>query len=264
MKTLSHQCSFEKSDKHWSKVAKDMCHFYDAPSTQHYREMEISLFKTHFGSLKGKKLLKLDLWNEVNNTRILIWAAQQGAEVYGLDISNYTVESAKKTFEEYNLKANLIQSDIRNIKFPSNEFDFVYTMGTIEHIPDYEKALKEIYRVLKPGGKAIIGVPNKWDPFLRPVLVWILTLFNKYPYAPEKCFSMRELKKIIEKNGLKVIDKTGILFIPGLLRIIDIFFYKKARILCNLTKITLAPFRKLEKKKIFKRHSYLIACICKK
>lgn len=264
MKTLSPQCSFEESDEYWSKVAKDLNDFYHAPTTQHYRDMEIDLFKTHFGDIKKRKLLKLDLWNEVNNTKILIWAAQQGADVYGLDISNFTVNSAKKAFEKHGSKANLIQSDIRDIKFPSNKFDFVYTMGTIEHIPDYDKALKEIHRVLKPGGTAIIGVPNKFDPFLRPVLVWFLTLFNKYPYAPEKCFSMKELKTAIEKNGLKVTDKTGILFMPGLLRIIDIFFYKKMRTLCGLTKIILAPFKQLENKKVFKRNGYLIACVCKK
>lgn len=264
MMTSSHQCSPKELNERWSKISKKMGCFYNAPSTQHYREMEISLFKTYFGNLQGKKLLKLDLWNEVNNTRILIWAAQQGAEIYGLDVSDYIVNSAKKNFEEHGLKANLIRSDVRNIKFPSNNFDFVYTMGTIEHIPDYEKALKEIYRVLKPGGKAIIGSPNKWDPFLFSILIQILIFFNKFPYAPEKCFSMKEFKKLIEKNNFEIIDDTSILFVPGLLRIMDIFFYKKAKVLCCLTKMMLAPFRALEKKKIFKKHGHLIVCVCKK
>lgn len=264
MKILSPRCLAEESDEYWSQTAKNVADFYNAPSTQYYREMEIDLFKTYFKDLKGKKLLKLDLWNEVNNTRILVWAAQQKAEVYGLDISSYIVNAAKKTFKDANLKANLIQSDMRDIKFPSNSFDFVYSMGTIEHVPDYNKAIKEIYRVLKPGGTAIIGVPNKWDPFLRPVMIWFLTLFNKYPYAPEKCFSFCELKKAIESSGLTVTDKSGILFMPGFLRIVDIFCYKKIKPLCKLTKAILWPFRRLESKKSFKKHGYLIAYVCKK
>ena len=48
--------------------------------------MEIALLSRCLGDLAGRRVLKLDLWNEAFNTRILHWMAAQGAETYGLDV----------------------------------------------------------------------------------------------------------------------------------------------------------------------------------
>ena len=58
-----------------------------ARSTRYYRESEERLFAACFGNIEGKKLLKTDLWDEAKNTRILRFAADRGADVYGIDIS---------------------------------------------------------------------------------------------------------------------------------------------------------------------------------
>ena len=73
-------------------------------------------------------------------------------------------------------------------------------------------------RVLRAGGKAVVGVPYRWDPFLRPLLVVLLELLGKYPYAPERSFGARELRQI-EGAGLQVLERTGILALPGVLRL---------------------------------------------
>jgi SAM-dependent methyltransferase len=49
--------------------------------------------------------------------------------------------------------------DIQDIKYPDNTFDFIYCSHVLEHVPNDKKAMKELYRVLKPNGKAIIQVP---------------------------------------------------------------------------------------------------------
>lgn len=53
----------------------------------------------------------------------------------------------------------LINQDIKSLTFENNDFDLVIHSDTLEHIFDYEKALSEIYRVLKPGGASIFTVP---------------------------------------------------------------------------------------------------------
>ena len=49
--------------------------------------------------------------------------------------------------------------DIQNIQYPNDYFDFIYCSHVLEHVPDDHKAVRELYRVLKPGGAALIMVP---------------------------------------------------------------------------------------------------------
>ena len=45
--------------------------------------------------------------------------------------------------------------------------------------------------MLKPGGRAIVGVPNRYDPFLRPLLATVLQAVGLYGYGYEKSYSRR-------------------------------------------------------------------------
>ena len=49
-------------------------------------------------------------------------------------------------------------------------------LNVVEHVEDDLGALRNIFSALKPGGRAIVGVPNRHDPFLRPLLVAALAL----------------------------------------------------------------------------------------
>ncbi|KAA3622780.1 MAG: class I SAM-dependent methyltransferase [Flavobacterium sp.] len=52
-----------------------------------------------------------------------------------------------------------VKADICNLPFDDNSYDFIICNHVLEHIPDDEKAMKELYRVLAPGGTAILQVP---------------------------------------------------------------------------------------------------------
>ncbi|MFB0902945.1 MAG: methyltransferase domain-containing protein, partial [Nonlabens sp.] len=56
-----------------------------------------------------------------------------------------------------------VSADICDLPFADNEFDFILCNHVLEHIPDDLKAMQEIYRVLKPGGKAILQIPLEND-----------------------------------------------------------------------------------------------------
>lgn len=53
-----------------------------------------------------------------------------------------------------------VKADICDLPFEENSFDFILCNHVLEHIPDDEKAMKEIYRVLRPGGRAILQIPQ--------------------------------------------------------------------------------------------------------
>lgn len=252
--TLSRPASEEETSTRtlqsfaWDEIARTMPDFSDAPSTLYYRECEIELFKRHAGDLRGRKFLKLDLWNEAINTRILRWVSDQGANVHGMDISHVVSRRAHRNARLDGSAMKLVRADIRELPYADDSFDIVYTMGTIEHIDEYRHAIEEIQRVLRPGGRTIIGVPFKYDIFMRPLLVAALEKFGKYPYAPEKSFTPSELKKDVSDAGLTVCDRTGILIMPGILRMADVFFHIHRIPLCWLTGALVRPFAWLEKK----------------
>ena len=172
--------------------------------------------------------------------------ADQGAESYGLDLSHVVAHQARRNTRSAGQPVRLMRADIRELPFADGTFDAVYTMGTIEHIDEYVLAIDEVRRVLRPGGLAIIGVPHKWNLFLRPLMVWFLDLFGKYAYSPEKSFSAPELRRDIESTGLRVRARTGILSIPGLLRIADVYCWTRRIALYRLSPLALWPFERLE------------------
>jgi len=238
---------------------------FGAASTRYYQRCEIALIQRGFGALHGKRVLKLDLWNEAVNTRILQWMQSQGADVFGLDISGVTTLRAYHNASSSSRSMHVVQGDIRSLPFEDNALDFVYTMGTIEHVDEYQTAVHEIHRVLKRGGKAIIGVPHKWDIFLRPLFVQALDLFDRYPYSPERSFSCGELRGVLEEAGFSVTSRTGLLASPAIIRMADCFFYRRNIPLRHLSPLFLWPFSFLEPRfPWLGRFGYLLAMIVEK
>jgi SAM-dependent methyltransferase len=253
---------------YWDRVGESLPPFTQARSTRLYFECERMLLAKHFPGLEKKRLLKTDLWDEAKNSQILFWAAKQGAEIFGIDISPAIALEAKGFFSRQSsakARAGFVVSDLRSLAFPDETFDYLYSMGTIEHFPEYSLAVQECFRVLKKGGRAIIGVPNKFDPFLRPLLVTVLNKLNLYLYGYEKSFSWKALRMLLDATGFRVIARGGILFLPGWLRMLDLFLYVKCPGLSFLMNPLVWPFVFLYKKiPALSRHGYLIACVVQK
>src|SRR5437868_10482907 len=82
--------------------------------------------------------------------------AKAGAIYTGVDLTNAAVELARKRFELFNLKGCFRSADAENLAFADDSFDLVYSHGVLHHTPETEKAIKEIHRVLRPGGRAVV------------------------------------------------------------------------------------------------------------
>ena len=247
----------------WEDVGGSFPDLGEAASTRYYAENERRLLAEHLPALDGLRLLKTDLWDEAKNTRILLWAARQGAHVSGVDISPSIVEQARAAFGPEPLVA--VVADVREMPFPDASFDAVYSMGTIEHFRDSERALAEMARVLRPGGRAIVGVPNRHDPFLRPLLSAALQALGLYGYGYEKSYSRRALREMLERAGLRVTAETAILFIPGWLRMLDLACNAWCRPLARVTGALVRPFVFLDRHvPAVRRHGYLLATVAVK
>ncbi len=247
----------------WADVGETFPDLGGAASTRFYAHNERRLFTEHFPALDGLRILKTDLWDEARNTRILAWATERGAHAYGIDISEPTAVRARKAFEQNALRCAV--SDVRDLPFCDASFDAIYSMGTIEHFDETERAVEEMARVLKPGGRAIIGVPNRHDPFLRPLLATLLQAMGLYAYGYEKSYSRRALREMLNRAGLTVVAETAILFIPGWLRMLDLACYAWWRPLTRVTGACVWPFVLLDRHvPRLRRHGYLLATVVTK
>ena len=179
----------------WADVGANFPDLDGARSTAQYREDEQWLFRTYLPPLAGLRILKTDLWDEARNTRILRWAAAAGGCAFGVDISPGIVWGATRNFQARGLTVRGVLADVRTLPFQAASFDAIYSMGTVEHFADTDGALRELFRVLRPGGCAIIGVPNRGDPFLRPLLVVLLDRLGLYGYGYEKSYTRRTFRR---------------------------------------------------------------------
>lgn len=84
--------------------------------------------------------------------------AKTAKTVYGVDIDADTVAYAQKHYGAQNITFKV--GDGERIPLDDNSVDVVVTYETIEHIPDYKKFMKEVSRVLRPDGLAIVSTPN--------------------------------------------------------------------------------------------------------
>ena len=94
---------------------------------------------------------------------------KSGASVAGIDISKKFIDTANKKAEENNIAADKYQftvMDAHDLDFDDSTFDYVIGEGIIHHL-DQDRALKEIYRVLKNGGEALFFEPLADNPLLK-------------------------------------------------------------------------------------------------
>ncbi|HXG87450.1 MAG TPA: class I SAM-dependent methyltransferase [Vicinamibacterales bacterium] len=249
----------------WAGVGEHFPDLGGAASTDYYAANEQRLFTEHFPPLQGLTILKTDLWDEARNTRILAWAAARGARPYGVDISAPTLRLAHRAFAASPHPLRAAIADVRALPFEDDSFDAVYSMGTIEHFDETTLAVQEIARVLKPGGRAIVGVPNRLDPFLRPLVATALQAVGLYDYGFEKSYTRRGLRELLEGAGLDVVAETAILFIPGWLRMIDLAVHAWCRPMAGVTGALVRPFVLADRYlPVVRRHGYLLATVVTK
>jgi len=105
--------------------------------------------------VKDKKVLEIG-FGEGYGTYFLSEAAR---EITGIDVSLSLVEHAKAKYVRDNLY--FIRSGSAKLPFPDASFEVVVNSQVLEHVKDYMFLLRDIARVLKPGGLALIATPNR-------------------------------------------------------------------------------------------------------
>lgn len=120
-------------------------------------------------------------------------------KIVAFDFMQEQINLAKRR----SLKADFFIGDITKIGLPSNTFDAAFIFGVIHHVAEWEKALHEVGRVLKPGGIVLMEEPNKTG----------LSHFDHlgFVHPEEAMFSWSEFENEIEHAGFKILEKRKVL-----------------------------------------------------
>ncbi len=133
---------------------------------------------------------------------------ERGAKVQGTDMSKVAVERAIAK----GIPCLHVDLDTRTLPFEDNSFGTVVSNSAIEHRFFSEKSLAECLRVLKPGGKFIICLPNTAHWICR---LWLL--LGRFPYVRNspldethlRFFTVHEAKVLCHRYGARVIAADG-------------------------------------------------------
>ncbi len=157
-----------------------------------------------------------------------------GWDVFGVEISDFARESAKTTYGITTIYPNL-----ETASFASDYFDFIYMVHVIEHFPEHISLLKEVNRVLKPGGILFIATPNFGSPaaakmksewpslkpdqhltFFTPKTLKMVLIHSDFKIV--KCDTMQSvietphLEKLFGKTKTGYLSKIANKFFPGI------------------------------------------------
>ncbi|OEU19912.1 S-adenosyl-L-methionine-dependent methyltransferase [Fragilariopsis cylindrus CCMP1102] len=143
---------------------------------------------------KGETVLDVGSGLGIDSTIACSAVGPEGL-VVGIDISDNEVRHALKRAREQNLNAHFMVADMENMSknIPSNSIDVIISNGAFCLAPNKEKAFKELYRVLKPGGRISICTTTTQEDNLESGISW--------PLCMKMFISKIKLKPLCEKLG---------------------------------------------------------------
>jgi ubiquinone/menaquinone biosynthesis C-methylase UbiE len=153
-------CEFwntEACGAHSVPLKRGTAEFYDKYREFRYRtEWHIPLL-VPFGETNGKRVLEIGCGNGADGVTF----AEHGAEYTGVDLTETAVDATRQHFDVLGLRGTFQIENAENLSFPDGSFDFVYSHGVLHHTPHPDVAFREVYRVLKPGARALLMLYHK-------------------------------------------------------------------------------------------------------
>jgi ubiquinone/menaquinone biosynthesis C-methylase UbiE len=167
-----------EAKKQWTRVAcgelegdKETVDYFLAVEKDRFAQQPWTPAYFEYSRFSEKRVLEIGIGQGTD----LMQFAKAGADCWGVDITDNHLKLTARNFRLRDKKVELCKADATQLPFPDNSFDCVYSFGVLHHIPEVERAIAEVNRVLKPGGIAMIALYYKWSAFhLAKVLRGVL------------------------------------------------------------------------------------------
>jgi SAM-dependent methyltransferase len=147
---------------HWNAIPCGTRDFAKDDRLRFFRELEAERYAlephiprfARFERARGKRLLEVGVGA---GTDFVNWV-RAGAVATGIDLTEQGIALTRERLDLEGLSAELQVADAEALPFPDATFDIVYSYGVLHHSPDTAKAIREVHRVLKPGGTALVMI----------------------------------------------------------------------------------------------------------
>jgi SAM-dependent methyltransferase len=158
-------------------------------------------------------LLKTDLFDEAVADGLCRTLQSHARTVVGMDLSLSTTRAVRARAPEF----AVARADVRSLPFAGNAFGVVVSNSTLDHFhtPDeFIASLREIYRVLEPGGRLLLTMDNPVNPLIALRNALPISLLNRVglvPYYVGVTFGPRQLRALLVQAGFKVVETGAIM-----------------------------------------------------
>jgi ubiquinone/menaquinone biosynthesis C-methylase UbiE len=181
---------------------------------------------------KDRQILTLEAG--CGSASVSTYFALKGARTVMLDASASALKAAQANFDKYGLKGEFVNGNMEKLPFPDEKFDLVMSFGVLEHFEDMRPSIKEMARVLKPGGiffaavspkkrsiQALGDLVNMFMRFLYNLKHGRIkeAFFHSYPAKPEfyeNSLPAKDYAAIVEQCGIKDVELSGCRPFPSL------------------------------------------------
>jgi SAM-dependent methyltransferase len=150
------------------RLARDSPEFFASVQTHRYETYAPWLKQAAaFDSFAGSRVLEIGPGLGTDHAQF----ARAGAQTYAIDLTATHLQLTRQRFALEGLTTRLTRGDAERLPFGDTSFDAIYSFGVLHHTPDTGRAVREVYRVLRPGGVAIVSLYHRHSAFH-----WIATV----------------------------------------------------------------------------------------
>jgi SAM-dependent methyltransferase len=167
--------------------------FFDDIEAYRFEKLQYLPRVVGYSSYARKHLLEVGCGIGIDLVRF----AMHGAIVTGIDLAEESITQAQKNFQLHSVSGDLRTMDGENLLFDEGSFDVVFAHGVLQYTHNPHQMAREIHRVLKPGGEAILMVYNRYS-WLN-LLSKLFRVKLEYEDAPAfKKYSIPEYRRILD------------------------------------------------------------------
>jgi ubiquinone/menaquinone biosynthesis C-methylase UbiE len=178
----------------------------DRPALAYFRQRKLQTALALGGFAPGSNLLEVGCGT--GDYTLLL--ARAGFRICGVDLSPASIDSAKakaSRLQVPNVSFNVADAETL-ADIPDGSIDGVVSFSALRYVPDVQRALRAMWRVLKPRGIAVVDFPNKFCP-------WFTLLKNHFgveTHIHDHQFSTRQARELLRQAGFEAISARRLLF----------------------------------------------------